>query len=181
MVFVAGIGFAVLAFSYARGPRNQRTGAPGEQTCVGSDCHNDYDINSGPGELSLSGVPEAYEPGNEYPITIRLQQEGQQRWGFQVTVLNASLQRSGEITAFDESSMQLETDDVDGNERYYLKHTRRGTHQGEEGPVEWQFTWQAPDTAEGAVMFYVAGNAGNGDREPTGDYIYTISQETAPE
>lgn len=180
VVFIIMSGIAVLAFSYARGPRNARTGAPGEQTCVASDCHNDYEINSGLGELSLIGVPDTYEPDMEYPITVRLEQEGQERWGFQVTVLNESLQRSGEITAFDERSEQLETDEVDGNERYYLKHTRRGTHQGDAGPVEWEFTWTSPDSVEGPVTFYAAGNAANGDREPTGDYIYTISVQTKP-
>ncbi len=181
LLFLILISIAVLAFSYARGPKNKRTGAPGESICAASDCHSDYEVNSGPGTFSLQGIPETYTPGNTYPITIQLQQEGQQRWGFQVTIINDDGTRSGEITKFDEGSMQVETDEVDGNERFYLKHGRRGTHQGEkDGPIQWKFVWRAPSPAEGVISFYAAGNAANGNRKPTGDYIYTTVRKSTP-
>jgi len=179
LIFLTLLSISVLAFSNARGPKNKRTGAPGESICVASDCHIDYEVNSGPGTLTLTGIPETYTPGNTYPITIQLQQKGQQRWGFQVTVINDQGIRSGEIVKFDDGSMQLETDDVEGKERFYLKHTRRGTHQGEQdGPVQWQFVWKAPESGEGVISFYAAGNAANGNRKPTGDYIYTTVQKS---
>ncbi len=175
------LAIAALAFSYARGPKNKKTGAPGEGICVASDCHNDYQLNEGPGRLTLVGIPDEYVPGTQYPITIRLQQKGQSRWGFQVTVITADGQKAGQIVQFDDNMSQLEEDEVNGNTRFYLKHARRGTHNGTtDGPVQWKFTWAAPDSATGEIAFYVAGNAANRDREPTGDYIYQTVQRAAP-
>lgn len=170
-----------LAYSYIRGPKNKRTGAPGEQICVASKCHVDYDVNSGPGKLSLLGLPREYRPEKDYPLTVRLQQKGQKIWGFELTAINDSLSEAGQVVKFDRHKLQLDEDEVNGNPRFYLKHTRRGTHLGtKNGPVEWHFIWQAPAKPEGTISFYVAGNAGNGNKEPTGDYIYQIKVESQP-
>lgn len=174
--------FTVLAFSYGRGPVNKKTGAPGEGICVQSDCHITHEVNSGPGTLILHGVPTVYQPGKLYPLTVELAQEGQSRWGFQVTVINDSLVRSGEIVKYDEDLTQLDDDDVEGKERYYLNHTREGTFRGtDDGPVKWNFTWRAPEEPEGSISFYVAGNAANGNKKPTGDYIYNIVENSYPD
>jgi len=171
--------FTVLAYSYGRGPVNKKTGAPGEGICVQSDCHVTYEINSGSGTLILHGVPAVYEPGKLYPLTVEIVQKGQSRWGFQVTVINDSLVQSGEIVKYDEELTQLDDDDVDGKERYYLNHTRKGTYRGtDDGPVKWNFTWRAPEKKQGPISFYVAGNAANGNKKPTGDYIYNIVERS---
>ena len=175
------VGILFLSFmtaslwSYGRGPVNKKTGAPGEGICAQSDCHETYELNSGPGQLTILGVPTVYEPGKLYPLTVELQQKGQSRWGFQVTIINDEQVKSGEIVKYDEELVQLDEDDVDGKERYYLNHTRDGTYRGtDDGPVKWMFTWRAPEEPEGKVAFYVAGNAGNGNKKPTGDYIYNL-------
>ena len=67
---------AIAAYAHIRGPKNKRTGAPGEQICVDSDCHVDYEVNSGPGELTVLGVPKAYKPGEKYQITRRDRSDG---------------------------------------------------------------------------------------------------------
>jgi len=171
----------VLAYAYIRGPKNKRTGAPGEKICVASKCHVDHEVNSGPGKLSALGIPKEYKPGQPYPITIQLQQNGQKIWGFELTAINDSLSEAGKIVKFDGHKLQLDEDEVNGKTRFYLKHTRRGTHLGQKnGPVQWHFTWQAPDKPEGTISFYIAGNAGNGNKEPTGDYIYQIKVESQP-
>jgi len=176
------VGIATLAYSYIRGPKNAHTGAPGEGICVQSECHIDHKVNEGPGELSLLGIPKAYQPGASYPIIVQLQQKGQKDWGFELTVINANLNESGTIQKYDQHLMQLDESEVDGHPRYYLKHTRNGIHRGEkDGPVQWHFTWQAPDSPEGIVSFYVAGNAGNANRKPTGDYIYQTVVKTVPD
>lgn len=181
VLFLLSVVITTIAYSYIRGPKNARTGAPGETTCVQSDCHIDHKVNTGPGKLTLLGVPKTYEPGTAYPITVQLQQKGQRDWGFELTVINANLNKSGTIQKYDQRLMQLDEAEVDGHPRYYLKHTRNGIHRGEkDGPVQWHFTWQAPDSSEGMVSFYVAGNAGNANRKPTGDYIYQTVIKSAP-
>ncbi|MCF7804594.1 MAG: hypothetical protein K9N57_10420 [Candidatus Marinimicrobia bacterium] len=174
--------FTVMAFSYGRGPVNKKTGAPGEGICVQSDCHVSYELNSGPGTLILHGVPKVYEPGKLYPLTVELAQEGQERWGFQVTIINKDLTKSGEIVKYDDDLMQLDDDEVNDKERFYLNHTRDGTYRGtEDGPVKWNFTWRAPEKPQGVISFYTAGNAGNGNKKPTGDYIYQIVENSYPD
>lgn len=181
----ASVGFLSLCFitaslwSYGRGPVNKKTGALGEGICAQSDCHESYEVNSGPGQLRLLGVPTVYEPGNLYPLTVELAQKGQSRWGFQVTIINEKQVKTGEIVKYDEELTQLDEDDVEGKDRYYLNHTRDGTYRGtDDGPVQWMFTWRAPEEKEGQIAFYVAGNAGNGNKKPTGDYIYNLVEHS---
>lgn len=173
---------AVMVFPYARGPKNKKTGAPGEGICAESKCHADYELNSGPGKLQILGVPKVYQAGQSYPLTVKLQQKGQKRWGFQVTAIGDDSSKSGKITKYDEGLVQLDMDNVDGYERYYLNHTRNGTHRGTtDGPVSWEFTWEAPQDSTEKVTFYVAGNAANANRENSGDYIYQISVKSYPD
>lgn len=171
----------VTIYANIRGPKNKRTGAPGEQICIASKCHVGHDLNSGPGTLTITGIPDTYTPGDAYPITISLQQRGQHRWGFELTAINADSAEAGTITKYDHGLLQVDQDKVWGKTRFYLKHTRKGTYRKEKnGPVEWHFTWQAPKTNEGLVKFYIAANAGNGNREPTGDYIYQTEITSNP-
>jgi len=180
--FLTLLFLATVVLPYGRGPKNSKTGAPGEGICAESDCHTDYEVNSGPGSFQLLGVPNVYTPGKTYPITIRISQKGQSRWGFQVTAIGGDSARSGEIAKHDDNLTQLDTDEVRGHERFYLKHTRRGTQRGtENGPVSWQFTWKAPDDSSEVVSFYAAGNAANGNRENSGDYIYQTSIKSYPD
>ena len=45
----------------------------------------------------------------------------------------------------------------------------------------WTFTWTPPDTNQGPVHFYVAGNAVNGDgRNGPQDHVYTTSYVLQP-
>src|SRR5262245_20108454 len=55
---------------FSSGPPTARTGAPGEITCVS--CHNSFPLNSGPGALSLTGLPANYSPDQELALTLAL-------------------------------------------------------------------------------------------------------------
>ena len=46
--------------------------------------------------------------------------------------------------------------------------------------ASFSFEWVAPDAAAGMILFNAAGNAANGNGEPTGDYIYTASAFSVP-
>ena len=49
------------------------------------------------------------------------------------------------------------------------------------GGASYEFNWTAPTSAGfGPVTFAAAGNAANGNREPTGDHIYTTSAVVSP-
>lgn len=71
-VLKAAIGIGLLgavAYGFSSGPPAGRTGAPGEGTCV--QCHLGT-LNSGPGRITISGVPETYEANKEITLTVRV-------------------------------------------------------------------------------------------------------------
>lgn len=156
---------AVLAFS--SGPPDGRTGAPGEGLCTG--CHVGSAADSGPGSLAISGVPESYEPGVEYMVSVTLADPDAKRMGFEAVAVAGS-KAGGSISVADARRTQISTTQAG---RQYVKHTREGTSPSSPGQSQWSFRWTAPPAGTGPVTFYAAGNAANGDGSPSGDRIYT--------
>ncbi len=167
------VGGAVLvlasgAYGFSSGPPDGVAGnPPSANNCT--ICHVGFPVNSGDGALELVGVPTAPVVGVTYDLIVRLQDLGQARWGFELTVLDANDQPAGELIASDPVNTQLS--ETPGNPTY-LKHTSLGTAPGSSGPQEWTFQWLA--TSSDPVVFYAAGNAANNDASQFGDYIYTI-------
>jgi hypothetical protein len=71
------------SIAYADGAPPGFSGAFGENSCHA--CHFEADLNTKPGHVALSGVPDGYTPGQAYPITITLQRPGMTTGGFQLT------------------------------------------------------------------------------------------------
>jgi hypothetical protein len=153
-----------IVLGYSSGPPDEVTGAPGEGICV--DCHTSFPLNSGNGSLAITG-PAQFLPGHTYPVTVTIQDAGQQRWGFEFTPLT---QGTCAITDATHTQMQI----VSG--KAYVKHTTGGTYNGTvNGPISWTFNWTAPISAPAQITFYAAGNAANGNGNNQGDYIYSTS------
>lgn len=177
--------FVIRAWAYSTGPPAGRTGAPGERTCNDFGCHSSFALNSGSGKLSIE-VPPNYVPGQTYRIKVTLQQTGQRRWGFEATVKKEGKnERGGEIKIVNSQLTQFAVGGPSGaSAPQYIEHTDDGTFEGTtNGPVSWEFDWVAPPAGTGNVVFYVAGNAANGNGSNSGDYIYTtraIVQEASP-
>lgn len=164
----------VTVWGFSSSPPDGKTGAPGEGLCT--DCHNSFVPNSGDGSLSLLGTPAEYVPDSTYPMIVILSDQGQSRWGFELVVKKVSNQQAGAITITDITNTQFST----SAGITYLKHTSSGAYAGTiDGPVAWTFTWTAPSSGTGRVLFYVAGNAANNNGNNQGDYIYNINKEIA--
>lgn len=105
-------GFAVLAPGVSRvtansgGPPSSRTGAPGEPTCATSNCHVSFPLNSGPGTLSITGLPATYAPNQEIVVTVTLNQTNRQLYGFEATALDAQNKKAGELSATEPARTQ---------------------------------------------------------------------------
>ncbi len=154
----------VIAFAYSGGPPDEKTGAPGEGTCI--DCHFGNPLNSGDGSFTIDG-PENFMPGETYTFVVTLSDPDQSRWGFELTPLEL-----GSITITDETNTQQSTT----NNKSYVKHTFTGTYdEVDDGPVSWSFDWTAPEDPPEEITFYAAGNAANGNGNTTGDFIYTTT------
>lgn len=160
------------AAAFSSGPPDGHAGdPPGFANCTV--CHTSFPVNSGDGELTLSGVPTDYSPGVDYTLTIDIVDPEQMRWGFEMTVITDAGDEGGVLAALD-GNTQVSGTGGDGD-RDYVKHTFTGTQAGETAG-QWTVQWTAPDEGTGMVTFYLAGNAANNNGNNQGDYIYTIDQ-----
>ena len=174
LLFAISAG-TVFAFSFD--PPDEKTGAPGENTCAQVGCHTGNNLDVSGGSLMLT-VPETYIPSEVYTIVVNLSRAGQSRWGFEMTALDADGTRAGSFAADDAGNTQVS----ETNSKQYIQHTSVGTAQGTNDAHNWEFQWTAPDADVGPITFYAAGNAANGDfgSGGGGDYIYTTSEESTP-
>jgi hypothetical protein len=174
LVALAVLFTAAFVSGSTSGPPDGRTGAPGESDCTVG-CHNTYSVNSGDGSLTIDNVPGQYNPEQIYSLSVTIQDPGQQKWGFELTVLDGSNNKAGSLTVTDSTNTQLSS----SVSRDYIKHTTAGTFDGtSNGPVSWTFDWLAPEPGTGTVTFYAAGNAANSGSGNKLDYIYTTSESS---
>ncbi|HSB09416.1 MAG TPA: choice-of-anchor V domain-containing protein [Blastocatellia bacterium] len=164
---------SAIAYASVFGPEPGYTGAPGDLgNCTA--CHDQHSVNSGPGSVKLNGLPSIYEPGKAYTLLVTAAQAGRIRFGFQLTVIDASRKRAGTLTSLDGTTQVLTQTGPGG--RQYIEHTQLGADSPFTGSRTWQIRWTAPDTDVGTVVFYFAGNATNASgRQDDDDYIYTNS------
>lgn len=163
----------VTAVAYAKitGPDAGYTNAPGDLgNCTA--CHDTYEQpNVGPGSVRMTGVPTIYIPGQQYIVSVIVQQSNRQRFGFQLTALDQNGNRAGTLAAL-ASDAQVNSETGVGG-RQYIEHTEIGTFPNGTASRTWQVRWTAPSTDIGTVRFWFAGNAANGNGDNQGDYIYT--------
>lgn len=162
----------------AHGPTPGHTNAPGETNCTA--CHTEFPVNSGSGNLQITGIPANYLPGQQIPVTVTLSQSDAVLYGFQLTAIDTGGGRVGTYTipVVTPQILQLDTGIVNGMEREYIMHTIDGTSSPVFGSRSWNFTWTAPPQRVGKISFYAAGNGANSDGGPNGDFIYTIAKAT---
>ena len=166
--------------AFSTGPPAARTNAPAlgtfpaETTCSG--CHTSFALNSGPGSLTITGLPATYSPNQELTVVVTVTQADRLRYGFEATVLDDQGRKAGELVVTDANRTRL----VDGTGnfigRQYIQHILPGVAPSGPDQGSWSFTWRAPSQSVGRVTFYVAGNAANGSNTNQGDYIYNASQ-----
>ena len=169
-------GFAILLSGKSSGPDTKLTGAVGESTCL--QCHTSHKLNEGRslgGSFEIMGIPEKYEAGKAYILTIQISHPKQSRWGFELSARSADHgAQANRLTPADSNTQVKQDSGV-----LYIMHTRVGTRMDlVEG--SFSFEWVAPEASAGMILFNAAGNAANGNGEPTGDYIYTASGFSVP-
>src|SRR4029079_17644729 len=82
--------------AFSAGPPGGYTGAPGEEPEACAECHVPPD--AGTGTISIT-APQTYVPGQTYPITVTHSNPDptRKRWGFELTVLDTSDEKAGEL------------------------------------------------------------------------------------
>lgn len=172
------------AGAFSAGPPPGRTGAPGlgafpaELTCQG--CHSSFGLNSGPGTLTITGLPATYTANQEVAVTVTLNQADRMRYGFEATALDDLGRRAGDLIVTDTARTRT----VNGTGmfvgRQYIEHIAAGVAPNGPNQGSWTFTWKAPAQSVGRVTFYVAGNASNGNNNSSSDYVYITNASLQP-
>ncbi len=162
----------------ASGPTPGHTNAPGEGNCTA--CHTDFPVNSGTGNVQITGIPANYLPGQQIPVTVTVNQFNGVLYGFQFTAINPSGGLVGAYTLppMTPQPLQLDNGIINGMERRYIMHNENGTSSTTFHTKSWNFIWTAPAQRVGKISFYAAGNGANSDGGPAGDFIYTTAKAT---
>ncbi|HEX5625475.1 MAG TPA: choice-of-anchor V domain-containing protein, partial [Saprospiraceae bacterium] len=143
-----------------RNPPTANTGAPGETSCMLSNCHVGGSFT---GTVSLSGLPDTVLADQSYEITL-FNRSNSVRSGFQMTVLDATNKFTGAFTGNAEVNVARDN----GNSRTYARHAlAKFLFNGE---ASWKFNWKAPASVlNDSMVFYFSSMCGNGDGNRTGD------------
>jgi Secretion system C-terminal sorting domain/Reeler domain len=163
--------------SYSDNPNGKAgvTGAPGEQTCAKSGCHDTYTLNSGTGTVTIASpnlVNWEYTPGTTYTISVTVAQSGINLFGLCFEALQSNGDNAGTLHAG--TGTQIKNLTVSGFSRHSITHN---TNTGASANTHtFTFTWDAPTTDIGDVTFYVAGMTCNGNGNEAGDHVFTTSQ-----
>jgi uncharacterized repeat protein (TIGR01451 family) len=157
--------------AFSSGPPPGYTAAPGEEPEACAECHVPVG-DPPPGQTSIS-APTTYVPGQTYTITVTNSNndDTRTRWGFQLTALDPSDEKAGNLQSTDGLTQVLDNAGPGGG-RQYIEHNSAGTFIGQMDSASWSFNWTAPATDVGTVIFYAAGNHANNDGNTSGDFIY---------
>lgn len=149
---------------------------PKENNCTA--CHSSAPVNSGPGAVSITGVPANYLPGQTIPLTVTVSDPDAVIYGFQMVAINRNGENAGTfvVPAANPQPLQVISGFVNGTERRYIEHTVSGVTPTVFGSKSWTFNWTAPSERIGKIGFYAAGNGANSDSSTGGDQIYLSSK-----
>ncbi len=176
------LAFAVALLSFEQGINSNgapiaSTGAPLETTCAKSTCHNTYAVNSGEGLLDLQiagNAGNSYTPGATYRLTVSLNQNNINRFGFQLQALkNTDNMQAGTLVITDSLRTQTLAGGNEFTGRNYATYKYAGTEPYTNGLGQWSFDWIAPEAGAGDITFYYAGVAADNDGTDYGDLVYT--------
>jgi len=165
------------------GPPPRHTGGFGEPTCEA--CHSGGAEPGTPaGAAQIIGLPETFEPGRPYEITIAVRRPALERAGFQLAVRFASGEplaalQAGALKSLDTTRVALDRDSTMARTVVYARHTRLGTVAGRPGEARWMVRWTAPAERQ-AVVFHAAVVAANDDNSSFGDEVCARAQLVPP-
>jgi hypothetical protein len=182
---VVGLASVVQLLGYAEGPDPGVNGVFGAAFNCTNGCHNSFQVNSGTGSVTISGLPTSWVPGQTYPLKVTV--TGGVVYGFQLSaVFNSTNQQAGTLVKGNNAVQVIcgsgfEQPLYPGMNCSASGAIQFAEHTSALGNPTFQVNWTAPGTsAGGTVRFNVAGNAANGDGTNQNDHIYTQIYTVAP-
>ena len=142
-----------------------QTGSPTD----GVSCTQCHYAGSGTGATITTNIPSTgYVPGTTYTITATVAQTGINKFGFEITSeKNAGGAKTGTFFVTNSTQTKLV------NSNTAITHKSAGTSGTNN--KSWSMDWQAPTSGTGAITFYGAYIAANGNGQNTGDTYHSAS------
>ena len=166
----------VASHAYAEGAPPGFSGGFKEESCHA--CHFHAEPNSGPGRVTIEGVPATFAPGERYTLTITLTRAGMKLAGFQLAArFKDSGAQAGTIAPGAGDAERVEVETQAGVQ--YAGQKKAGASVGAAEAATWTIVWTAPESG-GPVIFHVSANAADGNDSADGDFVYTATGESAP-
>lgn len=166
----------VASHAYAEGAPPGFSGGFKEDSCHA--CHFHAEPNSGGGRLSIEGVPAKFTAGQRYTLTISLTRSGMKRAGFQLAArFKDSGAQAGSLTPAPGDGERVKVESQSGIQ--YAGQKLAGSAVVTADATKWTIDWIAPERG-GPVIFHLSANAADGNESADGDFIYTVSGESAP-
>ena len=166
IVYLMLLGGVRWILSNAFGPPADRTGSPGDGGTSCTACHTGPAGDSA--NVTLSGVPSSYTPGQSYNLTLTVGSAAGKRGFAIVSERDSSNAAVGSWSNLG-SGVQTNGDSL--------------SHQSASSNNSWTFTWTAPTPGVAGITFYIAGNAADGLGSTSGDQInlrsYAVPQAAA--
>ncbi|MDZ4756516.1 MAG: choice-of-anchor V domain-containing protein [Bacteroidota bacterium] len=157
------------------GQSGKYTNAPGEGDCTS--CHSGSSLqtsgNNWNNMLLDNGFGTTqYIPDSTYSMTLTYKESGKSKFGFAITALDSATGKpiAGAFTITNSSTTQKSTYTVSGSTRTSVYHKTAGTAGN--GAISWTFSWKAPSTNVGTIIFYAVVNSTNSNNQSSGDVIY---------
>lgn len=168
-------GAPMVSGAYADGAPAGFSGGFAEDSCHA--CHFHAEVNSGPGKLTIAGVPDRFAAGRTYLLTITLARPGMALAGFQLTArTKESGTQAGTLAPAPGEQERVGIATQGGIQ--YAGQRRRGTALVSADTARWTVEWTAP-ASTASVVFHAAANAADNDESAQGDYVHTAVAETA--
>jgi hypothetical protein len=162
--------------AYAEGAPPGFSGGFKEESCHA--CHFEAEPNSGGGRLAIEGVPAKFAAGQRYTLTITLTRAGMKRAGFQFAArFKEGGAQAGRLAAGPGEAERVGVETQSGIQ--YAGQKQPGSSVKEADSMRWTVEWTAPERG-GPVIFHVAANAADGNERADGDFVYTMTGESAP-
>lgn len=183
-IFVISAAFKYSAELLSTGAPASSTGAPGEFGCNVTGCHDDKPLNAGNAGISFAfdGGNSEFIPGNTYDLSLSIQENGVNRFGFELLALNDLDQTNSGVFIITDSNRTQQIPGLNGlANRRYVTYTYNGTTPNFADESVWDLRWQAPSASTGPVTFYFGLLSANNDGTDHGDYTYISSVTITPQ
>lgn len=165
-----------LATAHSNGPPPGYTGGFAEPTCLV--CHSGFALGLD-GSLEFGDLPESYEAGKVYRVTLILHSTEMRKAGFQASARFAAGddagRQAGVLRALDHRASIVSS--PDDPSIHYVQHMSQGTDVIDRKLAKWTFEWTAPRATSDPVVFHASANSANGDASPLGDLVYATRSE----